>query len=131
MTVTAVHCDEVAARLPAIMSGAAPADAEIVSHVETCLRCHAELARYRKLLRMLGQLRSQAVDPPPGLLADVLEALDAAARRRVVRSLLTGRRIAYGSGVAAAVTAATLVLLLRERTSRLARRTHPEQGAIV
>lgn len=130
MTATAVRCDEIAARLPAIMAGGAPADGEVVAHVETCLRCHAELARYRKLLRMLGQLRSQAVDPPPGLLAEVIEALDAAARRRVVRSLLTGRRIAYASGVGAALTAATLVLLLRERVSR-PRRAHPEQGAIV
>lgn len=130
MSMAAVRCDEVAARLPAIMAGGAPADADVVTHVETCLRCHAELARYRKLLRMLGQLRSQAVDPPPGLLAEVIEALEAAARRRVVRSLLTGRRIAYASGVAATLTAATLVLFLRERATR-PRRAGPEQGAIV
>jgi hypothetical protein len=130
MSMTAVHCDDIAARLPAIMAGAAPADDDVVSHVETCLRCHAELARYRKLLRMLGQLRSQSVDPPPGLLAEVIGALDAAARRRVVRSLLTGRRIAYASGVAAALTAAALVVLLRDRAAR-PRRAHPERGAIV
>jgi hypothetical protein len=124
-----VRCEEVAARLPSIMAGAAAADHEVVEHVETCLRCHAELSRYHKLLRMLGQLRSQAVDPPPGLLADVIEALDAAARRRVVRSVLTGRRVAYSGGIAGAVALAAAVVLLRGRL--LGRQARSEQGAMV
>jgi hypothetical protein len=129
-----VRCDEVASRLPSIMAGAVVADSAVVEHVETCLACHAELARYRKMLRMLGQLRFQPADPPPGLLADVLEALDAAARRRVVRSLLTGRRVAYASGIAGAAAVAALVVAARVRSTRpaaLHRGARSEQGAMV
>ncbi len=129
-----MRCDEVAGRLPSIMAGAVAADPSVVDHVEACLACHAELARYRKTLRMLGQLRFQPVDPPPGLLADVLEALDAAARRRVVRSLLTGRRVAYGSAIAGAAAVAVLVVAARVRSTRpavLHRGARSEQGAML
>ena len=38
-------------------------------HVESCLRCQAELARYRRMLRALQLLRTQFLEPTPGLLA--------------------------------------------------------------
>lgn len=130
-----MRCDEVALALPGIMGGVAFADGPMVGHVETCLRCQAELSRYRALLRMLDQLRVSEIDPPPGLLADLLGALEAAAKRRAVRSALTGRRIAYGSGIAGTVGIAALVVLAaRARAGRhggLARRTRSEQGAMV
>ena len=132
-----MRCDEVANRLPAIMSGVDAADGTVVAHVETCLRCHAELARYHKMLRMLGQLRAQHVDPPAGLLAEVIGALDEAAHRRVIRSALTGRRLAYGGGIAGALAigvSALVVVLARERAARpepLARQGRSEQGAMV
>ena len=132
-----MRCDEVARRLPAIMSGVAAADQDVVSHVETCLRCHGELARYRKMLRMLGQLRAQHVDPPASLLTEVLGALDEAAHRRVVRSALTGRRLAYGGGIAGALViagSALMVVVARGRAAQpeaLARQARSEQGAMV
>jgi anti-sigma factor RsiW len=119
------------------MSGVTAAESEVVSHVETCLRCHGELARYRKMLRMLGQLRAQQVDPPAGLLAEVLGALDEAAHRRAIRSALTGRRLAYGGGIAGALAiavSALVVLVARERAARPevhARQGRSEQGAMV
>ena len=86
-----VSCAEVALVLPSILDGVSSADEVVVRHVGSCLRCQSELARYRKLLRLLDQLRSYRVEPPPGAVADVLGALEAAAQRRVVRSVLTGR----------------------------------------
>src|SRR5208283_4245360 len=52
--------------------GVSPADEAVVRHVGSCLRCQCELARYRKLLRLLNQLRSYRVEPPPGAVTDVL-----------------------------------------------------------
>ena len=75
-------------------------------HVERCLRCQAELVQYRKLLRALHQLRTEVLEPAPGLLTDILANLEAAGERRAIRSLLTGRRAAYVGGIAAATAAA-------------------------
>ena len=113
----AVACDEVAAELPAILEGSSTASSAVVTHVEYCLSCQAELARYRKLLRLMHQLRLSDVVVPPSIVADVLATLEGAAGRRAIRSLLNGRRVAYGTAVVAAVTAGTvLVLFARTRT---------------
>ncbi len=109
-----VSCSEVAVQLPRILDDGLPASAPLVAHVETCLSCQAELARYRKLIRLLHQLAATEVDPPPGLVADVLEVVGTAAKRRMVRSVLTGRSLAYaGAVVAAGGAAAGLVALAR------------------
>ena len=72
-----VSCAEVAHALPSILDGEFAAADAIVEHVGTCLCCQSELARYRKLLRLLNQLRAHRVEPPPGAVADILDALDA------------------------------------------------------
>ena len=41
------------------------------------------------------------VEPPPGAVADVLDALEKAAQRRVIRSVLSGRRLVYAGALAA------------------------------
>jgi len=115
-----VSCAEVAADLPGILDAGHPAAASLVSHVETCLGCQAELARYRRLVRLLGQLAAAEVEPPPGVVADILSAVSDAARRRVIRSVLTGRRLAYGGAVLAAGGAAVgLVALARAHARHL------------
>ncbi|MCA1704125.1 MAG: hypothetical protein LC808_13015, partial [Actinobacteria bacterium] len=88
-------CDSVAESLPAIVDGSAIADFELRRHVESCLRCQAELSQYRKLLRTLHQLRTEVLEPAPGLLPDILASLEAAGERRAMGFLLTGRRAAY------------------------------------
>ncbi|MHB8245233.1 MAG: anti-sigma factor [Acidimicrobiales bacterium] len=111
-------------RLPAILDGKAEAPESLVSHVEYCLVCHAELARYRKLARMLRQLSANEIVVPTGIVADVLAAIEGAANRRAIRSLLSGRGAAYGSAVAGALAGgATIVLvaLSRGRVSRTGR----------
>jgi DNA-binding transcriptional regulator YdaS (Cro superfamily) len=117
-----ISCEEVAAELPAILDRGATASARLVDHVERCLACQAELARYRKLLRLLTQMRTSEVDVPPGVVSDVLRALEGAASRRAIRSLLSGRPARYGTAVGAAVFAgAGLVLLARGRRLRAPR----------
>ncbi len=81
-------------------------DARARRHVDGCLRCQAELAQYRKLLRVLHNLRTEILAPAPGLVADVFAHLEAAGERHAVRSLVRGRKIAYAGGLAVAATAA-------------------------
>ena len=99
-------CATVAAALPGIVDGLDVADLDLRRHVETCLRCQAELAQYRKVLRTLHTLRTEMIEPYPGLVPDVLAALQAAGERGAMKHLLTGRRGAYLGGIAAATAAA-------------------------
>lgn len=109
-------CRDAAEALADMADGSAVRPA-VVSHVEYCLSCQAELARYHKMLRLLHQLKASDVVVPAGIVADVLSNLEGAAKRRAVRSILTGRRIAYGSAMVAAGGAATaLVVLARARS---------------
>ena len=97
----------------------APFPPDVQQHVETCLRCQAELARYRRLLRALQLLRTRYLEPAPGLLAQTLASLEEAGEQRAVRSIVTGRRLAYagaiGGAAVAAGAAATVVLVARSR----------------
>ena len=108
--VSPLACDEVRAELPAVLDREGSAQAGLVEHVEYCLSCQAELARYRRLVRLLHQLRSSEATLAPGVVSDVLAAIEQAASRRAVRSVLTGRRLAYASAVVVGVGVAIFVL---------------------
>ncbi len=100
-----MQCDDVARALPEIIDGGATADLALRRHVDQCLRCQAELAQYRKILRAMHQLRTEVLEPAPGLLADILAKVEEAGERRAVRSLLTKRRMAYAGAIAATAAA--------------------------
>ncbi len=110
-----VSCATVADALPGIVEGETVADSTIRRHVETCLRCQAELAQYRKVLRALHQLRTEVLEPAPGLVPDILAAIGAAGERRAMHHLLNGRRVAYVSGIAAATAAGAAGAILANR----------------
>lgn len=118
-----VTCEDVASVLPGIVDGSRPAATAVADHVDHCLQCQAELVQYRKLLRTLRQLRTEVLEPSPGLLTDILAGLEEAGERRAVRSLVRGRRAAYVGGIAAAATAAgaagAIVLASRVRHRRM------------
>ena len=88
------------------VSSSEPVALPVQRHVESCLRCQAELARYRRMLRGLQLLRTQYFEPTPGLLAGTLATITAAGERRAVTSVLTKKRLAYAGAVAGAVAAA-------------------------
>jgi anti-sigma factor RsiW len=116
-----MRCDEVTVLLPAMVDGEV-VDSEVERHVQSCLRCQAELARYRRLLRTLSMLRTRYVEPTPGLLADTLGVLTDVAEHGARRTLISGRRLAYagavgGAAAATAVTAAVLIARSRRRSS--------------
>lgn len=100
-----MQCEQITDQLPQLVDGG-HADASVVKHVEKCLHCQAELVQYRKLLKSLRQLRTEVLEPAPGLVADILAGLEGRAERAAIRSLLTGRRVAYIGGIAVATAAA-------------------------
>jgi len=117
-----MSCDYVADALPGIVDGFEVADLDLQRHVAACLRCQAELVQYRKVLRALHQLRTEVLEPAPGLLPDILASLEAAGERRAMHHLLTGRRVAYVGGIAAATAAGAagaIVLASRARSRKL------------
>lgn len=118
-----VTCESVAERLPAIVDGVDEAHGPVIRHVDECVRCQAELVQYRKLLRTLHHLRTEVLEPAPGVLTDLLASIEAAGERRAIRSLVRGRRAAYLGGIAAATAAAgaagAIVLASRARHRRV------------
>ena len=118
-----VECEDVAEVLAAIADGTDRADRRTQRHVETCLRCQAELVQYRKLLRVLHQLRTDVLEPAPGVLTGILAGIEEAGEHGAIRSLLSGRRAAYIGGVAVATAAAgaagAVVLISRAARRRV------------
>jgi len=113
-----VRCDEIAELLAEAAEGSILLDQASAHHVEACLRCQAELVQYRKLLRALHTMRTEVLEPAPGLLADILATLEAAGERHAIRSLLTGRRVAYLGGIAVATAAGATGAILLGRSRR-------------
>lgn len=116
-------CEALADVLPGVGDGTSTLERADRRHVERCLRCQAELAQYRKLLRAMQGLRAVTATEPSGLVTDVIAHIEAAGERRAVRAALTGRKVAYIGGIAAAATAAgagaAIVLVTRGRKGRL------------
>jgi hypothetical protein len=75
------------------------------------------------MLRGLQLLRTRYLEPMPGLLAQTLTALEEAGERQAMRSVLSGRRLAYagaiGGAAIAAGAAATAVIVHRARQRAL------------
>lgn len=90
-------CDAVAGRLPAYVAGEGALDERELRHLATCLRCQADVARYRRLLRVLHALRDDGAD---GALAGLLDQLD---EHRRLPWVIVGAAAAAGAGGAAAV----------------------------
>ena len=101
-----MRCEDLTEALAAVAEGGELRDRRARKHVEGCLRCQAELAQHRKLLKALRTLRTEVLAPAPGLVAEVLASLEEAAEGHAVRGLLEGRRVAYLGGIAVASAAA-------------------------
>ncbi len=111
-------CEDVADVLPGMVDDSYQPDRRTLRHVESCLRCQAELARYRKLLRGLRQLRADLVHPAPGVLGAILAGLDQGDEPESARTA-SNRRAAYLGGVAVATAAgAAGAIVLVSRASR-------------
>jgi hypothetical protein len=116
-----VRCETLRRSLAGVADGTVQLDEDERRHVAQCLRCQAELAQYRKLLRALRLLRMEVLEPSPGLVSDVLAGLSVAGERHVLRRLVSGRRAVYAGGAAAslsiALAALVVVVLVTRRRS--------------
>ena len=117
-----MQCDDVAQLLPEAVESGAAVELSVQRHIESCLRCQAELARYRKMLRGLQILRTRYLEPAPGMLAQTLAAIEEAGERHAVRSILSGRRLAYAGAIggAAVATGAAVTVMIVHRSRRRA-----------
>jgi hypothetical protein len=104
---TGLDCADVAGLLPGLVDGGAQPSAKQAAHVEACLRCQAELARYRRLIRVLHSLGGGEV--APAVLGEVLESLDAGGAGR---HPALARRAAYVGGVVVATAASAAGVLV-------------------
>ncbi len=121
--VVTLLCEDLSVALASTAEGEGHLSRAERRHVERCLRCQAEVVQYRKLLRAMRTLRTEVIEPAPGLLADILAGIEEAGERHAVRSALSGRRIAYLGGLAAATAAGAagaIVIATRTRRTRLA-----------
>jgi hypothetical protein len=114
-----VRCDDVAVALSESADGSSPLPRGAHRHVERCLRCQAEQAQYRKVMRTMRSLRPQLVEPAPGLLVEILLGIEEDEGRGAIRSILDRHRVAYVAAATAA-TAATAAgaIVIAARTRR-------------
>lgn len=115
-----MRCDDLTQELSAAADGSVLLGRDERRHVERCLQCQAELVQYRKLLRAMRTMRTDVLEPAPGVLAGILANLEEAGERRAIRSLISGHRAAYLGGLAAATAAgAAGAIVFASRTRRL------------
>jgi hypothetical protein len=98
-------------------------DGGVFGHAETCIACQAALARHRRMVRTLGELRSECVPVPPSLLSDVLDAVGRAATRSAARATLSRHRIGSALGLTTAAALIATVVVIERFRSPLKRRT--------
>jgi hypothetical protein len=111
-------CASVASLLPAVADGDATLEGDARAHVSTCLRCQADLARYRRLRRELRTLGEPAAAPGPDLLPAILSALDQAGLPRAAR--IGGRWVVMVGAAGATVAVGGALWLLLHRRPPLA-----------
>lgn len=113
-----VSCEAVADELALVVDGGRRATPATADHLASCLRCQAELAAYRRLLRLLRSLRDEAVPAPSA------RAAQPAGLLHLGRPGTTGpgRRWAIaGGGLGMAVLGAAAVIVAVALTGRHAK----------
>lgn len=111
------RCDRLAETLAGVADDSGVLSDTDAAHVAGCLRCQADLVQYRKVLRALRDMHDETLRPPTGLLTEILDGLDNANERQMLRSIITGRRVAYIGGIAAATAAGAAGAIFASRRS--------------
>ena len=112
-------CDEMRDRLSMVADGDQPFSPRESLHVETCLRCQAERAQYRRLMKAMNSLRDHPTPIEANLEYEILGYIDAHGDRLARRA--GGRAAATIGGIAAGAAAAAGVIALATRHRRVAR----------
>ena len=108
------NCTIVRLRLPGVDS-VDDLGERLADHVETCLTCQAEAARYRTLRHRLGGLSKAAIRAPSALLPSVVYRIDHADTEESSGRSVAVRRAAIAvsaaAGAAVAATAGTIIVI--------------------
>jgi len=109
-----MQCKTISLELAEVADGRSSLPAGSKSHVERCLRCQAELAQYRKLLRSLTALKQDRLVPDDDLFQEIVAAVGPGASvHRLHRITHRHKKVAYIGGLAAASAAGAIVLASR------------------
>jgi hypothetical protein len=100
-----MRCDDVGTLLAASADDPTLLSEPANEHVTSCLRCQAEQAQYRSILRVMKTLRGDIIAVQPELLGDVLDLVRPPAEVVKFRRPGSDRRRAAIGGIAAAATA--------------------------
>ena len=114
-----ITCASVAEHFAAVAGGESTLDRPAVQHVDSCLRCQAEQSQYRRLMKVMRDLRDAPLSVDPALEHEILFAIDDRIGR--ARSIVSSRVAAAIGGVAAGAAAAAGVIALTVRQRRVAR----------
>ena len=113
-------CREAVDAVSLIAAGEGGVDPAAGAHVAICLRCQAEVAAYRRVLRTMRAMRFEVIDPPEGTLGGLRHAFDAFDTDFGPSPLAGGwavRAAACVGGLTAASAAGVLVWYGRRRLS--------------
>jgi anti-sigma factor RsiW len=111
-----VVCSAIHVVLPTVGEGAITGSLE--AHVESCIRCRSEVARYRSMFRELEALEASVERAPGGFAAEVMDGLGpvAVADREPRRD----NRVPVAAAAAVATAAAGTAVLYRLYRQRAA-----------
>ncbi|HLI53629.1 MAG TPA: hypothetical protein VKU88_04825 [Acidimicrobiales bacterium] len=105
-------CREAVDAVAEMAAGEDDVEPRAAAHVRSCLRCQAEVAAFRRVLKVMRSMRHDLVVPPASSLAAVLKALDEAALDGSAGSWALW---AYLGGLTAAGAAGMIVWLTLRR----------------
>lgn len=110
-----VRCRTVRARLPAEILNTWPLSPASRRHLNECLACQAQAARYNSVIRTLSSLKDELEEAPVWLVSHVM-AVVAQASVRQSRSR-AGVYVAASAVVASAAAAGAVLWVLRGRVA--------------
>jgi hypothetical protein len=117
------RCAVVRMRLPGVDSVDELGE-RLAAHVEICLRCQAEAARYRTLRRRLGALASETMTAPETLVPSVVGRIappdSEVSDERRVGMRRAAVAVSAAAGAAVAATAGTIIVVGLRRSHHAA-----------
>ncbi len=114
-----MRCDRYRRQVRALARAEDEASDRVRRHLSSCLRCQAELARERRLLRQLRSMRRET-SVPGGLLERVLSTIEESGVREPARSGGSRAGVVAGAGALAGVLAVGLGTRVGRRALGLA-----------
>lgn len=103
-----MQCETLDPRLAASCDDPDAMEPDVSEHVESCLRCQAELVHYRRLRSELSELEGGALPATDGLLNEILTGLDRSVTRR--SHLRRARRVTCTLAAAAGTVGAVVIV---------------------